>query len=88
MDIPSFSARLRWHCRRGMLELDRILGHFVARHVEDLNECEQALLLRLLEHSDQELYNWLVKRISLSDLPLQMLVNWIRHDSIFLFKTL
>ena len=29
--------RLRWHCRRGMLELDLVLSAFLERHLERLD---------------------------------------------------
>ena len=29
--------RIRWHCRRGLLELDIVLARFLDRHLDDLD---------------------------------------------------
>lgn len=51
-------AKLRWRCRRGMLELDEILGTFFDHEFHLLNEVEQGLFIRLLGQEDQDLYAW------------------------------
>ena len=52
-------GRLRWHCRRGMLELDVILNHFVDQHWQSLDNGLQAEFEKLLSSSDQQLKYWL-----------------------------
>lgn len=49
-------SRLRWRCRRGMLELDLLLQGFVDSGYTALNESEQDLFTQLLELPDQELF--------------------------------
>ena len=51
--------RLRWQCRRGMLELDLLLGAFVEQAGDALDEETRAALLRLLKEPDQTLQGWL-----------------------------
>jgi len=53
-------AQLRWSCRRGMLELDLLLGRFLDQHFQDLAAEEQALFQELLAFTDQELFAWLL----------------------------
>lgn len=53
--------RLRWHCHRGMLELDLILIPFFDQYYQTLNTSMQEAFVKLLDHNDQELYYWLVK---------------------------
>jgi len=52
--------RLRWSCRRGMLELDLILGQFLEQVYLSLSPDEQALFKELLTATDQDLYAWLL----------------------------
>lgn len=48
-------ARLRWQCRRGMLELDLMLQPFVEENYKELSESSQAAFRKLLTYPDQEL---------------------------------
>ena len=47
--------RIRWRCRRGLLELDLVLEAFLARGYGRLDAGERALFDELLEHPDGEL---------------------------------
>ncbi|MBA2351783.1 MAG: succinate dehydrogenase assembly factor 2 [Burkholderiales bacterium] len=49
-------ARLRWQCRRGMLELDLVLNAFLDRHYASLTPPEIAALRDLLNRPDPELW--------------------------------
>ena len=49
-------SRLRWRCRRGMLELDLLLQGFLESSFAGLDEEEQQLFIELLELSDQDLF--------------------------------
>ena len=55
-------ARLRWRCRRGMLENDLILERFLARRGDDLTEDEVVALDRLLDLPDGDLWDVLCER--------------------------
>jgi antitoxin CptB len=48
--------RLRWKCRRGLLELDLVLQRYLQRHESNAGGEELALLDELLEHADQDLW--------------------------------
>lgn len=47
--------RVRWRCRRGMLELDLILLRFVDEHYAKLPLAEQQIFEDLLQLQDDEL---------------------------------
>jgi antitoxin CptB len=47
--------RVRWRCRRGLLELDLILARFLDHRYDALGPEERALFEELLEHSDNDL---------------------------------
>jgi len=49
-------GRLKWHCRRALLELDLVFQHFWERHGDDLDAQGEATLTRLLELEDHDLW--------------------------------
>ena len=51
--------RLRWQCRRGLLELDLLFVRFLEQHYSALNATELDAFQRLLEQPDQTLLAWL-----------------------------
>ena len=52
--------RLRWKCRRGMLELDSLLNNFLNLGYNALTLRERAEFENLLNQSDQKLFTWLL----------------------------
>jgi antitoxin CptB len=53
-------ARIKWACRRGMLELDLILKAFLDSDFKTLTPDEHDKLLAYLENPDPDLYAWLM----------------------------
>jgi len=51
--------RLRWLCRRGMLELDAWLTRFLDVRYGDLPADQQAVFARLLTQDDMALFDWI-----------------------------
>lgn len=51
-------SRLKWACRRGMLELDVILRPFVDNHYHKLSDTEKQQFHKLLTADDPELFAW------------------------------
>lgn len=70
--------RLRWRCRRGLLELDVLLGRFLERHYESLAAEERTAFERLLRESDQTLSTWLNGQDRPRDTGLRNIVRKIR----------
>ena len=54
--------RLRWRCRRGMLENDLILTRFLDSRGEGLTEAELAALESILQLNDNDLWEVLSGR--------------------------
>jgi antitoxin CptB len=73
-------ARLRWRCRRGMLENDLLLTRFLDRRGAALGEADVAALDRLLDLPDGELWDVLCGRTA-ADPDLQPLVTQLGSDS-------
>ena len=68
-------ARLRWRCRRGMLENDLVLERFLALRGDTLTQDEVAMLDRLLELPDNELWDLIVGRTASADPDVAPLVS-------------
>ena len=56
-------SRLRWQCRRGMLELDLFLQSFMDKAFPQLSPKEKQTFERLLETPDQMLLDYLMGRV-------------------------
>ena len=54
--------RIRWHCRRGMLELDLVLNAFLERHFDGLDRTGIDALESLLTRTDPELLDLVMGR--------------------------
>lgn len=59
--------RIRWHCRRGLLELDLVLAKFLDRCLPTLDAPEVEAFKRLLEHSDNDLWDLVSRRAEIED---------------------
>jgi antitoxin CptB len=55
-------SKLRWRCRRGLLENDLFIERFFARHAKDLNLRQAAALDELMELADNDLLDLLLRR--------------------------
>ncbi len=69
--------RLRWQCRRGMLELDHVLDRFLDLGYADLPPVQRIAFVRLLAEQDQRLSDWFMSRAEPPDPALQDLVRHI-----------
>ena len=52
-------SRIRWDCRRGMLELDIVLARFMEQNFERLTPQEVEVFQGLLAYSDPDLWELL-----------------------------
>jgi antitoxin CptB len=73
--------RLRWGCRRGMLELDLILLPFVENVYPNLPQAEQTLFQQLLECEDQDMFNWFLHRQQPEDIHIARAVAMVREHT-------
>ena len=75
---PTRLNRLRWRCRRGMLENDLILARFLDARGAAMTEADVAALDRLLDLTDNELWDLLSGRAETADAGLRPLVASLR----------
>ena len=59
--------RVRWNCRRGMLELDVVLTRFLDSHFERLSPQQLAAFNRLLDYPDNDLWDFVTGKQSPPD---------------------
>jgi antitoxin CptB len=78
MDEVSWS-RLRWRCRRGMLENDIILSRWLERVGRAIPAADVAALDRLLDLADNELWDLLSGRTEIQDEGMQNLLQQLRE---------
>ena len=55
-------SKLRWRCRRGLLENDLFIERFFKRHAAQLTEDQARGLLTLMDLSDNDLLDLLLAR--------------------------
>ena len=75
---PDELRRLRWHCRRGLLENDLVLARFLERYAADLDEDRLAALNALLQYGDNDLWDLFSGRVECDDPRLAPVVAMIR----------
>ncbi len=73
--------RLRWQCRRGMLELDTLLLAFLESGYDDLSQNDQGVFAELLSYPDQLLFEYLMGKIQPIDKAVAHVVEQIRHPA-------
>ncbi len=71
-------ARLRWRCRRGMLENDIVLERFLASRGAAITDEELAMLDRLLDLTDGDLWDLIAGRAEATDASLAPMVRALR----------
>jgi antitoxin CptB len=63
----SEADRIRWQCRRGLLELDLVLAKFLDRHLENLSPGRLATFKRLLDYPDNDLWDFVTGKMTPPD---------------------
>ena len=57
--------RVRWRARRGLLELDIVLGRFIEAHYGQLDDAEKQAFETLLDMPDNPLWDMIAGRAEL-----------------------
>jgi antitoxin CptB len=78
MDVEELN-RLRWQCRRGLLELDLVLERFLERHGEHLQGEQLAFFRILLDYADNDLWDLVRARAECPDPRLAQVLGWMRN---------
>jgi antitoxin CptB len=73
--------KLKWACRRGMLELDVLLGNFLKEGYLQLSLEEKKLFIELLTCADPVLFTWLMGHETPVDEGLARITEMIRKHA-------
>ena len=60
VEVDQQIQRLRWQCRRGMLELDYLLENYLEQQYATASEAERGQFTKLLQCQDPELQAWIL----------------------------
>ena len=71
-------GKVRWHCRRGLLELDLVLEQFNRRYLDGLAAADLALFKELLAFPDNDLLDLVMGRVANQDQRLDPILQLLR----------
>jgi antitoxin CptB len=80
-DLPSREwriKRMRWHCRRGTRELDRLLERWLLTHADSANEERLSRFEAVLACEDRDLQRWLLGYYDCDQPHLVAMIHEIR----------
>ncbi len=75
---PTRRSRLKWKCRRGLLELDLVLERFCERRGANLSAADLAALEELLDYADNDLWDVITGRSERYEGRLRGIVSQLR----------
>ncbi len=73
-------SRLKWRCRRGMLELDVLLERFLEHQYSAASAEIQTAFARLLTLPDPEIFALIMSRQIAEDPQLRDVIQRLRHS--------
>lgn len=73
-------TRMRWRCRRGMLELDIVLQRFMDHHYDQLDEYQLELFEALLLLPDHDLWSKIIRATEIPDDPFQPILVLLQEN--------
>ena len=71
----SEADRIRWQCRRGLLELDLVLAKFLDRHLDNLSSGSLTAFKRLLDYPDHDLWDLVNGKMTPPDAELALVIK-------------
>jgi antitoxin CptB len=72
-------SRLRWHCRRGMRELDELLSRYLEDEYRRASTSDREAFGRILELQDPEIFGYLLGRAIPEEESLRHVIARIRR---------
>jgi succinate dehydrogenase flavin-adding protein (antitoxin of CptAB toxin-antitoxin module) len=77
-DISNDLSRLRWRCRRGLLELDLVLTRFLDGTWPTLDADTRTRFVHVIDRGDNDLWDLVAGRADLADPQDQRIVELLR----------
>jgi len=79
MSRSEIDNRLRWKCRRGMLELDIMLQSFLDNGYANLDKSEVLFFEQLLSYEDNPLFELLMGNMQAANADLNYVIKSIQQ---------
>ncbi|MFA6179017.1 MAG: succinate dehydrogenase assembly factor 2 [Candidatus Methylopumilus sp.] len=76
--METSTRRMVWRCRRGLLELDLLLGKFVVQDFAAMTTAQLQILDKLLDFPDNELLDLVTDRVQTADADTREMLQLIR----------
>ncbi|MGE5385004.1 MAG: succinate dehydrogenase assembly factor 2 [Betaproteobacteria bacterium] len=75
--------KLRWRCvRRGLLEVDIALSHFLETHFGTLSDAEQRLFVELADMEDHDLWHLISGQAECADTRFAPILALLRKGAV------
>lgn len=74
--------RLRWKCRRGMLELDIMLQSFLKHNYADLSSEDTQYFEQLLDYEDNPLFELLMGHMQPANPAMKNVIKFIQQSTL------
>jgi antitoxin CptB len=71
-------ARVRWRCRRGLLELDLVLTKFLDDRFDALTGPQKAVFINLISQSDNDLWDLIAGRSRAIDPAVEEIIKLLQ----------
>ena len=75
---PAYLERVRWRCRRGLLELDIVLGRFVEQRYAGLDQAQKQAFDALLDMPDTLLWDMIAGREAPALESQRTVLEWLK----------
>jgi antitoxin CptB len=76
---PEAERRLRWRCRRGLLELDIVLGRFVRQRYAAMDNEQRVVFDELLDMPDTELWDVITGKREPAHAHQCVVLEWLKE---------
>ena len=73
-----FREKIKWRCRRGLLELDLTFEKFLTYHLEKLSVEDLQALSRLLALADNDIWDFITGKQQAPDRQIGKIVNLLQ----------
>ncbi|MBU1426492.1 MAG: succinate dehydrogenase assembly factor 2 [Gammaproteobacteria bacterium] len=75
---PVSLERVRWRCRRGLLELDIVLGRFVRQRYAEMDNAQRVVFDELLDMPDTELWDLITDKKKTVHAHQSVVLEWLK----------
>ncbi len=75
---PVYIERVRWRCRRGLLELDIVLGRFIEQRYPSLDNEQRVVFDELLDLADNDLWDLITGKKEPTLAHSREVLDWLK----------